>query len=979
MNNNQKDFIKEKFLQAINSLFKSNDPQLRKEANSFLCLFSQTPESFEISLDILNTPNLMDEAYFNASQILKKKLTFDFGNYFENPQIIISLLKFLIEQIDKFQKAKQYIRINLCQCFSRAMLFTSDNFTQFMHYCVSKLNSQNLFENNLSLIMIFDFLAETYLDSEIVVDDESKDVFVKHLESIEQDVMGYLTLQVRTLNTKLNEGDNVYIQNKSLISNYILETLINWLNIKLMDDTIKKFETEYIDLLNFVFVNDDLIDKHAECVCLLLQFPLDNDEFQTLSQIIFSKVMQYKDLIYKKEHFDPQETGYFIEIFTVLATYNIEQIFTEGRFDIFQLLVDLSKYCPLKCINALCDFWIVLFNHLVVIKISKESALNKFKDMYIQFIMNTLSLVQFPDDLFIELNKQRTKYFKKDDEYSAIKNFRESIEGILGNFANEYGFNFVYDNVIYPQFNSVVSEIKQSPTNTSLWSRFETLLFAFESICSEIPIDNDMSAYEPFFEIVFEVPKELIQIIRTFTHVMDNLKYHLKNNSRLLFKSFELLIKCIDNNNITEYCANSASSLILSNKELFYKNKTDLMKLYHSTFENKILHNENYRVFVEAIIELFCNSNSENSNNEEIKLNISEIFNTWLNYLNEVNTKIETQPKDVPFAEKDKLIIIQFLSVIKIIVRSIVSGLSEANNYIMVELFQTIWPKLSNIVKYFSTNIEIVEQTMQITKHFMRKMKKEFTPYLQEYNQLIIEGYKSTPITSYIYGFEILLTVFSKDENLRTVLENIFSELFNITFTNYLTNPDIPEKYIEIGSDFFGMLGRLMKLNPCLFLDSQLGAKVMEVSLKLITTTQIEVAKNIIGFLNNVITYHKLAVYNDSPAEKKDKIKTQVVNLLRMFSDEIIKQTLNVFYSAHLGVITEELEVLVNNFIVYFKELSFVSFQKHLGVLPADCLTNKEKELFLKTINEYNETVMWGLLDKLIKRCENKQIRNERF
>ncbi len=33
----------------------------------------------------------------------------------------------------------------------------------------------------------------------------------------------------------------------------------------------------------------------------------------------------------------------------------------------------------------------------------------------------------------------------------------------------------------------------------------------------------------------------------------------------------------------------------------------------------------------------------------------------------------------------------------------------------------------------------------------------------------------------------------------------------------------------------------------------------------------------------------------------------------------------------------------------------------------------------IKTINEYNETIMWGLLDKLIKRCENKQIRNERF
>jgi hypothetical protein len=82
MDSSEKQFTKEKFLQAIDSLFKSNDSKLQREGNNFLCLFSQTPESFEISLDVLNTPNLMDEAYFNASQTLNKKLQFDFGNYF---------------------------------------------------------------------------------------------------------------------------------------------------------------------------------------------------------------------------------------------------------------------------------------------------------------------------------------------------------------------------------------------------------------------------------------------------------------------------------------------------------------------------------------------------------------------------------------------------------------------------------------------------------------------------------------------------------------------------------------------------------------------------------------------------------------------------------------------------------------------------------------------------------------------------------
>ena len=975
MDSSEKQFTKEKFLQAIDSLFKSNDSKLQREGNNFLCLFSQTPESFEISLDVLNTPNLIDEAYFNASQTLNKKLQFDFGNYFENPQLIFTLLKFLVEQIDKFQKSKQYIRVNLCQCFSRAMLFSADNFNQVMQYCVNKLSVQNSLENNLSLLMIFDFLPETYFDNEIVVDDDSKKVFIRNLDSIEQDVMIYLNSQIKLLNTKINSGEQLYIQNKCIFTRYILETLINWLNLHLNDETIKKFENEYIDIINYVFVIDELMEKHAECICLLLQLPLEIQDFQNLAKIIFSKVMQYKDIIYRKEEFDEIEAGYYIKIFTALCTYNMEQIFTERRFDIFQLLVDLSKYCPSSRIEDLCDFWLVLFQHLYSIKITTEASLIQFKDLYIQFIVNTLKLIQFNDELFIHLNKQKTSSLKHDEDYLEVIKYRKTIQGALNQFAREYGFNFIYDNIIYPQFMIVVSEIKAVPTSTSLWSRFESLLFMFMCVCNKLPSGNDLSVYEPFFDTIFDIPKELMQIIRTFSDTLEKLKEHLKNNPRLLLKSFEFLMHSINNSPITDHCIQTATKLMLSNKEIFYQNKSDLMKLYHSTFESKILLHEKYRVFVEGIVELFCYSRPENTNTEEIKANLSELLNTWVNYLNEVNIKINNQPKDIPFAEKDLSVIVLLLSVIKIFSRAMVSGLSEENNFIMSEIFKTLWPKIINIVKYFSTNIDIVEQTMQITKHFMRKMKNEFNIYLQEYTQLIIEGYKSSPISSYIYGFEILLTVFSKDENFRAVLDNLFSEIFNITFNNYLTSPDISEEYIDLGFDFFGMLGRLMKLNPFLFLDSQFGAKVIEVSIQFMTTTQIEVAKNIIGFLNNLVDFEKFPKYYTNPIE----IKLKITNLLSLFSDELVKQALNIFYCAPPLIIAEELQELINNFILFSKDMAYNSFQKHLGCFPSDCLTDKEKEFFLKTIKDYNENIMYGLLEKLIKRCGNKQIRNKKF
>ena len=134
----------QEFLLAVNSLFHSNNKEEKRKANKFICEFDKRHESWDVSYQIISSNNLSDEVYFNAIQILKNKIKFDFGNYSENREMIIELISFLIEKIDKFKNLKHYILLNYCYCFSMAMLFSGSDFNKLLKKCVEKLSNNNI-------------------------------------------------------------------------------------------------------------------------------------------------------------------------------------------------------------------------------------------------------------------------------------------------------------------------------------------------------------------------------------------------------------------------------------------------------------------------------------------------------------------------------------------------------------------------------------------------------------------------------------------------------------------------------------------------------------------------------------------------------------------------------------------------------------------------------------------------------------------
>lgn len=183
-------------LMSINDLFVGQDSTKRKEANKFLLFFEKSQQAWDIAKEILSTKNLIEQAYYSATQIIKKKLRFDFGNYCGNKQVIISVAEFLIEKLVDFKESKVYIIANLCRCFALFVIFAHQDIPDIIKVFVSKLNDQSI--TGLTIIlMVFAFLAEMVENNNIVIDESYRISYYELLEKLSDDVLVFLDFMIK--------------------------------------------------------------------------------------------------------------------------------------------------------------------------------------------------------------------------------------------------------------------------------------------------------------------------------------------------------------------------------------------------------------------------------------------------------------------------------------------------------------------------------------------------------------------------------------------------------------------------------------------------------------------------------------------------------------------------------------------------------------------------------------------------------------
>ena len=212
-------------LSSINDLFVGQDAIKRKEANKFLLFFEKSQQAWEIAKEILSTKNLLEQAYYSATQIIKKKLRFDFGNYCGNKEVIISVAEFLIEKLVDFKENKVYIIANLCRCFSLFVIFAHQDIPDIIKVFVNKLNDQSI--TGLTIIlMVFTFLAEMVETNNIVIDESYKTSYCEFLEKLTDDVLIFMDFMIKYSKENKEEflkrdpSFRIYFQN---INRYVIK------------------------------------------------------------------------------------------------------------------------------------------------------------------------------------------------------------------------------------------------------------------------------------------------------------------------------------------------------------------------------------------------------------------------------------------------------------------------------------------------------------------------------------------------------------------------------------------------------------------------------------------------------------------------------------------------------------------------------------------------------------------------------------
>ena len=965
------------FLEAVKYLFHSNDKDLKIKANKFLIEFESKTESWDISYQILLKDNLPEEVYYNALNILKNKIKFDFGNYSENPEYIEKLLSFFLNNINRFKKSKHYILINYCDCIGKAFLFTGYKFNPLLKNFTNVLSGKNDdIESLISLLLIFNFICETKFDKRMVIEEKSRQIFSDNIKSITDDVFRFIIFMINKLPTI--EDINL----KKFVSNQILETINNYLYINLDENVILKFNDEYLPIINFIFqIDEKNLDKHNECICSLLYLPLYEEKMQTLAKIIFSKISQFKDIFYKSiESLDNEQSSFYIDIFTLMVEQNLDEILKENRLDFFQIIVDLIKKSPEKKIYTIVDFFKNFNDYLYRENYSTEEIMKNFKNLFMQLINNFIILSKFDDEIFSQLNIALTKKLYNNDDYNRTLEFRSATKEVLNDFVNNYGFNFIFSDILFPEFKKIVLKIKENPKNINNFCKFENLLYIFSCISKytnlEDPsFENVIILYHTFLDI----PKEYTQIIRTITDIMDNSAGILSESKELLDKGFRFLINGLENDLIVKYCSVSAKNLLSSNRHIMSESKKILINIYDSKIKNKILLNEKYLYILEGITIAITYSDNKKDDYSEVKQGLIHIMSDWVLALQEAKKLLE---KKSIFSPEENSNVNKLLVILKSISSSAFEGLSKSYKKIMYEILLELYPTLIYIFKTQSTDSTLVEKIIQLLKIYMRGLVDNFIKFLPEYVNCIITGYKLSPISSYLYGFEILINAFPnrREEELLKILNSTFEELCKITLNSYIKNIFDLNIHVQIGEDFYGMLYRIMKDSPLIILESKFLENLIKITLDYISTPQINIAKNIMRFFNNFIKFQESKFFKEMNKTDKnlaEKCQKIILYQLDKYSSLLCQKILEIYINNSVEQIIESVSELLNDFIYCNKTLVVKGMSTHLKECPNDILTNKEKATFINLIEEYSikEKEFNSFLDNFINRCINKQIR----
>ena len=167
----------------------------------------------------------------------------------------------------------------------------------------------------------------------------------------------------------------------------------------------------------------------------------------------------------------------------------------------------------------------------------KGEVLNVFNKLLVYLFRNLIKRLKFDTSVFIELNVKRTKQIKDSsnnlsDLYHETKEIRDSLKYFFQDYSNFFTFKHFYSNYLVPEIKQNIDILKEKPDNIQAWSLLEGDIYCFYCICNTIDKSSpeEMNYLGEMMEIILQIPKDNIQVTRTFSDIVEHVSKIFKHS-----------------------------------------------------------------------------------------------------------------------------------------------------------------------------------------------------------------------------------------------------------------------------------------------------------------------------------------------------------------------------------------------------------------------------------------------------------------
>mmetsp|Transcript_55633 Transcript_55633/g.156624 ORF Transcript_55633/g.156624 Transcript_55633/m.156624 type:complete len:979 (+) Transcript_55633:47-2983(+) len=953
----------EQAVQALQALYSSPDPTLKKQADDWLIQFQQTPAAWQVSDQILSSAEIPTDFRFFAAQTLRTKVQFDF---YELPADSYgSLRDSLLQHIDRF-RAPEYQPIHTMLAIVLADLaIQMDAAWPNAVATLFETFGQNP-ETYATLLEVLRMLPEENMNHKLMTDTSKRATTRERFQQATPQVVQFLlTLQCPSVQAKRK----------------VLECFLSWIKFTNLPAADIAQNALIPECFGYVTSGGELSETATDIIIEILRMSsMDLNYFQPVIEVILSLLgglrTKFDALLSRgvEAAIDADLDGLlqicriYVEVGECLVHLIMEQSGNDQVLGILRVILQCTDL-PTQEISLIpLEFWNRLTKE-VCRHPETDAKIDQFQTIYVELLSVMIRRCQLSPN---------EDPFQADDDFIAYRNrllnlAEDCLEILTPNSALEHVLKGLVDGqrqgVIVQEAHffclTAVGAKAEVRDDSVLWQLIQSL----PPLISQ-PVQEDQ-AEGAILHFTKKTAIELLGRLWKWVKLSpDFLQSALQMISTLLLTmappdSPAHVIERVKQ--VQQAAAIAFKDICYGGKQLLVELVPQLTQLYVSTMALPI---RMHLFIVDGVGAVVSNLRQDDAFRAGLEQLVTPLVKGlgW-NPESEHSQALDLNPQ----------VLSEILDRLTTIIRQIDVSQSSAKAANVGALISSVlWPLMQKTLAAHPADAKVVEKSCRVLKHSMRCTPALFKPNVSAVASTLMPAFQQHQHSSYLYSAEILANTYASDPEIVPVLTHLFHALSSTALQCLINAADRLEEITELVEDFYGMFERYLRYAPMIVLEAQTLAPTLQLWHRVIFVQQKDAIEAIIAFIEAVLglcaeSLKPVGRYTESRrAQHGQLLRPHVQLVCPGFVEAIFKLIAGVPTRYVQETIPCVLEAVRNAFPQEYPLWLDAAFQH----LPPSVASKAEQQKIREQLMSSMEDAVCDAVEDLCYRCEQVALRN---